>query len=177
MMNVVINFEQRGIVRMTPTNVETAISEESPLNHDEMAFIAGVHALYSQMQNRRFVSHDFNIKDYQNLDEVVRCEWLPRTLNLKVHGPTDKHWHFCKTVEEAVKERRSFSCTRRTALELPPSRPRDSHEQEVTTNLSEAGTGDPLGSDSVIQGDGIGDLHALGIPKPAIEQAVDGGKG
>jgi len=93
-----------------------------PITSDEMAVIATIGQMLARLSNGKLVAFDFDPKSFENCRELVRCEWLRRTGNLKIHGVTEKPRRFCETVEACLKENRMFTCLRSTALMLPKFR-------------------------------------------------------
>lgn len=117
----IIFSNSRGVVLIKETGVEMAV-KDGILSPDELAYVACINALTAKLRNGIFIDYDFKIEDFQNMTEVVKVEWLPRSGNLKFHGITNKKYHYCDTVEAALKEPRTFTCPRSIYTQLPQNR-------------------------------------------------------
>lgn len=117
----IIFSDNRGVVLIKDDQVEMSVKDNT-LSPQEFAFVACINSLATKLRNGHFIDFDFNIKDFQSLNEIVKLEWLPRSGNLKDHGPTTKRYHYCDSVEAAMKEQRTFTCPRSVYVQLPKNR-------------------------------------------------------
>lgn len=121
-VNVNISFVHRGVVCIKQDGVEIVLVNNT-LTQEEMAFVACIAQLTKKLENGKFIDYDFDIKDFQSLNQLVKVEWLPRTGNLKIHGETNKKYHFVETTDAALAEHRTFTCLRRLVHQLPKVKP------------------------------------------------------
>ena len=109
-----------GIVELSEDQTITVTMNRS-LTFDEMAVIATMGEMLRRLKDGKLISYDFNPKSFETGQELIKCEWK-RSGNLKVHGRADKPRRFVQSVEDAVKEHRSFTCYRSLVSFLPSHR-------------------------------------------------------
>lgn len=97
----------------------------STITADEMAMVAIINESLARILNGKVVNYNAELPSFSSQEEVVKCEWL-RSGNLKVHGPTDKQYHYVDTEADALLEPRTFTCPRRLLPALPK------HKQNIT---------------------------------------------
>lgn len=69
------------------------------------------------------IPHYFNpTLGQQEVEVLVKCQWM-RSGKLFCAGDTSKKYHHCTTVEQAMMQRRVFTCTRSLYNLIPKRRP------------------------------------------------------
>lgn len=102
--------------------IEIDMATNGKMSADELAAAATISEVLARLRNGKFVNFDIKIDSYQDSTAIVKCEWLPRSNNLKIHGPTDKERDHATTVEEAINKHRTFTCPQAISVLLPKKR-------------------------------------------------------
>ena len=109
-----------GFVKIERGEVEVYMRERN-LTRDEMAVAAMINEAISRLKNGKLVKYDFDFRSLEDTQGIVKCEWL-RSGNLKVHGPVNKVYMHCLTIQDVMAAHRTFTCPKALLGLLPKRR-------------------------------------------------------